>query len=386
MIGRFGLSYERYPGAGLVVYSSHSGLFFAVHQRWADHVAGWLSGRDVDIPSEIRRILASAQGSPSRSLAIASESLLPAVESWENQPQPSGPFVVNWLISGSCSLRCGYCYAQDLMHENVSELNASGVRHTAEVILGYRPVVVVLTGGDPLVSQHFESAVEALSGRCAVVLDTNGVHLNASRIALAKEHGMMVRISMDGESIGLSRRLRPTASGAESATAALDAICGCLEAGVPVTVQSVATKANLPNLHRFGDKLHKMGVHAWRILRVVNSRDRSSGYYQAIGGPSAKARDEFDDNWKHFVHGILPARRRTWSDRMAALPTGGTERNSVVLVAPDGRFYTESATRNEKQLLDPESPKMPSPEAIYRSVDLAGHARRYLHWHEPNGG
>jgi hypothetical protein len=52
--------------------------------------------------------------------------------------------------------------------------------------------------------------------------------------------------------------------------------------------------------------------------------------------------------------------------------------NAVILVGPDGTFYTESNTMVAKVILDDESPKRPRLEAILNKVDMAAHARRYL--------
>ena len=378
MIGRLGISYERDASAGLIAYAPRSGLFFAIHESSVQEAEKWLQGADVTLTGPMEQLLASAQGSGAASLAISSGSLLPDRLAWENPPQPSKPFVINWLLTGRCPLHCVYCYAEDLMHDEAIEPSREQVQRIAKTILSYRPVVVVLTGGDPLSSPHLELAISNLAGRCAVVVDTNGVHLTDERVQLFKKFGLMVRVSLDGESPALSVRQRPNCSGGDSSAAAVDAVCRCLRAEIPVTVQTVATRANLANLHRFGDKLHQMGVPMWRVLRVVGSRDRMDGYYQAIGGSTQLAIDRFAENWKHFTLEVLGPRTRKWADSMAVQATGSELRNSVVLVAPDGRFYTESATRNEKQLLDTSSPYRPALRSIRRQVDMAGHSRRYL--------
>lgn len=63
---------------------------------------------------------------------------------------------------------------------------------------------------------------------------------------------------------------------------------------------------------------------------------------------------------------------------MALQVTHNRAPNAVVLVSPDGTFYTESNIHPGKVRLDDHSPKRPHRRAFLASIDLWAHAARYL--------
>jgi hypothetical protein len=52
--------------------------------------------------------------------------------------------------------------------------------------------------------------------------------------------------------------------------------------------------------------------------------------------------------------------------------------NSVVLVAPDGTFFTEATVEPRKIILDDKFPKHPRLKRMFEKVDPYTHAERYL--------
>jgi MoaA/NifB/PqqE/SkfB family radical SAM enzyme len=287
------------------------------------------------------------------------------------------PITVNWLLTGQCPLRCIYCYAEDLMHAAATEPDAQRIESVAQNILALQPLVVVLTGGDPLSSPHIERALSLLHGACAVVVDTNGVGLTDAHVASFVANDVTLRVSLDSEVPSITRRQRPTTSGGDSSVAALSAICRGVDAGLTVVVQTVATQWNTPDLAYLGDKLYRLGVRMWRVFEVAPSKGRMDGYALAAG-VGANKRPKVDGMWGHFIEEVLGARSRQWSDRMAVQLTTNESPDSVLLVAPDGRFYTESTIRSEKVLIDPRSPRKPSAGKIRSHVDMRDHLKRYV--------
>lgn len=375
MIGASGLSYRIDKSFGLLLYSSASGLFYAVRDTDSAAVENWLATGERQAPSEIIDILTSAQNADRPELALKAGALLPGVQSWDTLPVPDLPIVVNWFITGACQLQCVYCYAQDLMSRRV--VDGAGIAATACQILKYDPVAVVLTGGDPLFSPDFRQAIEAISGHCGIIVDTNGLALDDNLVALLQEHNATVRISLDSEVPAVTRRQRPVVGGGDSTAFAVRAIDRALEAGLPVSVQTVATYWNTPDLPYLGDKLYRMGVRLWRIHKVAPSAQSAEGYRASTRARTGRA-GTFDGMFENFVEKQLAVRARRWMDSMAVQVTPHQERNSVVLVAPDGGFYTESKLRLQKIPIDPDSVFEPSTEALHLRVNMGAHVERYL--------
>lgn len=362
---------------GLVVFSPYTGLFHAAHPSIKAGAQRWLAGGEVsEAVAELRRTVGIGWAAP-WSDAVYDRRLLPASMKWEVS-RAAGPLLINWLITGNCPLACLYCYAEDLMRNPGTEPTASTIKKTALAIRRLKPLAVVVTGGDPLSSPHLRLAVELLAGRCGVVLDTSGYAFSQRHLELVKEFSVSVRVSMDGERPQVHNGQRPTfvRSGPPQDThrRALDAINMCLEAGVPVTVQTVATYQSIHDLESLGDKLLALGVHSWRVFRVAPSSASMAGFRQ-VAGPSGKLAS---GAFAYVFRRLMLRQRDVWKSKLAVQITSDEPPNSVILVSPDGRFMTESAQFQGKLLLDPESPTAPTVESIEARLNFYAHTARYL--------
>jgi MoaA/NifB/PqqE/SkfB family radical SAM enzyme len=204
---------------------------------------------------------------------------------------PRQPILINWLITGRCPLACRYCYAEDLMRDEALEPKSVDIERIVESILSLNPLVVVVTGGDPLFSGHLAEAVHLLSGKVGIIVDTSGYTFTPKRLELFKQHHVSVRISLDSERPKVNQTQRPlypgyrklAKRGIPAAVAAVNTLCQCLDAGLCVSVQTVATKKNANDLVTFGDKLYRLGVQSWRIFKVGPSKASYEGYKKLVG-------------------------------------------------------------------------------------------------------
>jgi MoaA/NifB/PqqE/SkfB family radical SAM enzyme len=269
------------------------------------------------------------------------------------------------------------------------------LRDIAKVILGLQPLAVVLTGGDPLFTSHLPAAIELLSGSVGIVLDTSGYTLTSQHIALFRKHGVTVRISLDSERPKVHEAQRPLSSrypgfrrsGIGTLAAAIHALSACLDAGVPVAVQTVATKKTVNDLVSLGDKLYRLGVRSWRIFKVAPSAASMEGYTRLVGTHSDAGHvmnKHSLGSYRYNFQRVLSARGTNWGDEMAVQVTHNETPNSVILVSPDGRFMTESNVGARKVLVDQARPRAPRLSSIRSSIDMAGHARRYLNLTTPS--
>ena len=76
---------------------------------------------------------------------------------------------------------------------------------------------------------------------------------------------------------------------------------------------------------------------------------------------------------------LKSAHKNKWSKRFSLQVTHNKIKNAIILVSPDGKFYTESNLSNfGKILIDEEKPTNPDIEKIHKKIALEAHAKRYL--------
>src|ERR687898_259312 len=133
------------------------------------------------------------------------------------------------------------------MRDETLEPKSVDIERIVESILSLNPLVVVMTGGDPLFSGHLAEAAQLLSGKVDMVVDTSGYTFTPKHLELFKRHRVSVRISLDSERPKVNQAQRPlhpqyrklAKLGVPTAVAAMNTLCQCLDTGLCVTVQTV---------------------------------------------------------------------------------------------------------------------------------------------------
>ena len=376
---------------GLIAFSKLTGLIYAVHPCDAEATVEWLAGRADNPPSAIyEETIGAGWAIPLISGRQIRPQLLPDQNAWSTLPGPEYPIAINWLITGRCPLACVYCWAEDLMRRDDLEPNREQIAQIADNILAFRPVTVILSGGDPLFSPFLKDAVTALSGKTGIVLDTSGYRMTDKQLDLFREHNVSVRISLDTDRPSSNEAQRPLyklypgfiKSGIGTTESAVSAICRCLDAGLTVTVQTVATKKTANDLLSLGDKLFRLGVGFWRVGKVAPTKARMEGYTLLVGSHSDKGKRlkpaEQSDPYDFVFKQLSQAHEQRWSSSMALQVMHNNAPNAVLLVSPDGVFYTESNVTPGKVVVDPRNPSRPDLSALASKVNMQAHAERYL--------
>jgi MoaA/NifB/PqqE/SkfB family radical SAM enzyme len=362
---------------GLLVFSTHTGLIFACQATDGKALLRWLECKGSPPALEYEKALGPVWALPLNEAEYPSKHLLPTDQSGWTILRPDYPIVINWLLTGNCTLKCQYCYAEDLMRGCRIEPNAQEVENIAETILSYHPLAVVLTGGDPLLSPHLERVLDALHKKTGIIIDTSGFVFSSDHLNLLEKYDAFIRISIDSEIPKIHDRLRPplstTNANQSSNTAAINALCRCLDAGIGVGVQTVATKYNRSDLEAFGDKLYRIGIRSWRILVVAPSQTNMNSFEILRGTRIGQERYE-----RYIEKHLRLKHDNGWNKGMAVQITHNKAPNSVVLVAPDGTFLTEATVNPQKIILDEKSPKNPRHDHFFDKINSDTHAERYL--------
>lgn len=365
-------------GIGFLVYSPYSGLIFAVHQDDVPGVLAWLNKKDKHPPSEeYEKALGPGWIIRYDQAQYPMPQLLPESKYDEGILYTRYPMLINWFVTGRCPLACEYCYAEDLMRGKVREPETADIERVAKAILSYRPLVVVLTGGDPLFTQNLSKAIELLHERVGIIIDTSGYTFTSKHLSLFKRYNVTVRISFDSELPELNKDQRPLHHDyrpSQNQTdntlfAALRTLCDCLNAGLTVSVQSVATNKSVHDLLDLGDKLLRLGVHSWRVFEVQPSGQRIEEFKRWVATKR---------QYEHHFGQLLKSYNGLWKRRMSLQVVHNATPNAVILVAPDGTFYTESNVKPGKVVVDKDRPAQPRLKILHEKVDMHAHAKRYL--------
>ena len=362
---------------GFTIYSPYTGLIYGVEENSGNRILDWLDKQSHEIPKDIyMKTLGIGWSKSIMNPEYIIPHLLPSKFSFYNIKYPNQPLVINWFLTGKCSHNCIYCDAADLMHNDILEPDFDTIINISNNILYHEPLVVVLTGGDPLISPFIFNAIEILSEKTGIIVDTNGYLLNHEHLDIFKRNRVVVRISLDSLNPKVHCFQRPLNSelyNGNSYYYAIKALKSCLKENIPVIVQTVATIKNLDNLLAMGDKLVDLNVPGWRILKIQPSVKKLNGYKKLIG-------DHGFDRYHHVFKKLYKRHQSYWKKYMSLQISINDlkDLNSVVLVSQNGKFYTESTSIEGKLLLDENNPKRPSLEAISNKLNYSSHYSRYL--------
>jgi len=232
-------------------------------------------------------------------------------------------------------------------------------------------MVIVITGGEPLLREYEESLRTLINGlkKKAIIIDTNGTILPSREIIqLFRRKNVMVRVSWDIPNPIEEYKLREFPKGmyrnrTEYLEKKQNLIRKLVRERVTVAIQSVIHGRNYEdnNFRRFHHKLDQLGVDRWDIQRFIPSHQEKKkryhieiGLYEnAIGKISKEAR-------KLGIRCISKKDRR---------------HNSVFLLVGEGDIYTQSDERpGEKIYLG----KIGEISNYFEIVSPADHSMRYL--------
>ncbi len=206
-----------------------------------------------------------------------------------SEPEPlvhhsSGLQVVHLNLTGTCNLRCVYCYAADRV-DSSDALSAHDWFGVIDAVNGLSSVVTIeLTGGEPLLSPHvFDVARYAKEKGNEVHLLSNGLLITEKTAAVLAEAVDLVKISLDGSTTEIHEYHR----GRGTFRAASDAIDRLVRRNVPVQVSMTVTGKNIRDIGRMVARLGAMvsfaplfmsrGARVNRALRISGKQ-----YYKAL--------------------------------------------------------------------------------------------------------
>jgi MoaA/NifB/PqqE/SkfB family radical SAM enzyme len=198
--------------------------------------------------------------------------------------------MISWQLTRECDLACLHCCTDSGPGQAMpGELCREEALSLAADIAEFGVPYVMLCGGEPLLSPHFFDVAEKL-GESGIQLkvETNGQRFTVeSARRLAALPIRSIQVSLDGETDGAYRSLRPGAS-----LSAAQAACRFVrEAGMPLEVTFAPTRENLCEASAVIDRALALGAFRFNtgmLMRVGSA----AGYWDRLV-PNAEQYEEF---------------------------------------------------------------------------------------------
>lgn len=184
------------------------------------------------------------------------------------RPEPAHELSV-WLhVTNACNLRCTYCYITKSHEHMGSEVALRAVDTALDAARrhGYAGVQLKYAGGEaalnlPLAAVAHRYALERAGDlRLRGVVLSNGVGLARQDLALIRELGLQLMISLDGPA-EIHDRQRPRLGGQGSYSAAIASIELARQLGIELTVSVTITGQSAPALGELVRWLLERKIH-----------------------------------------------------------------------------------------------------------------------------
>lgn len=220
-----------------------------------------------------------------------------SVPSRAGDPQPDArhdedeallPHVVAWNLTRRCNLACSHCYiSAGSWHGSESELPTEECHRILDDVLAVNPaLLLILSGGEPLVRDDLEEIAEhASSAGATVVVGTNGVGLTDERIGSLKKAGVRgVAVSVDSLASSYHDRFRHGTGALEDTLAAVDRLPGH---ELDFIVQTSLTRGNRAELRDLVGWAAEKGAVSFNLYFLV-----PTGRGQRMRGLSPEENEE----------------------------------------------------------------------------------------------
>lgn len=275
----------------------------------------------------------------------------------------TSPLLINWNIIGDCCNSCAYCYGYDIRSHKTA-LREKELEEMLCHLESIHPLVLVITGGEPLLCDGIFYIVERISKFANVILDTNGLLLDEKTVKRLKESKLHLRISLDSDLSYINEKVRK--SGVKNSTEKIkSAIKTCTLEGMDLTVQTVVSSVNIEHLGSLFTFLKETGVKNWRLLDVVTNPNCSNLSL------TKKQERLLQEKVSEFIN-QAPDMFITYVNEK------NTKDNNVILINPKGEYLYRPAGCAQKQFICKNDPKKPSLDQIMERLDVKAHIRRYV--------
>jgi heme b synthase len=178
------------------------------------------------------------------------------------------PRLVFWELTTGCNLRCVHCRASATELMSPNDLSYAESCRVVDQIAEYAPLILVLSGGEPLWRRDvFDLAQRARSRGLRVALATNGTLVDEAMAERIRDAGIeRVAVSLDGAGAATHDNVRGMPGAFDAALRGLTLLKGL---GVPTQINTTVTRHNAHQLGAMIDLAESLGVVAFHLFLLV---------------------------------------------------------------------------------------------------------------------
>lgn len=285
-------------------------------------------------------------------------------------PYMTRPIILNVDLTFKCNMKCSHCVAKD-MEILLNKKGCTDLIITENLLFKINKspfMVVVITGGEPLLPDYEDSLIRLIKGlkNKGIIIDTNGSIIPSSDvIKIFKEKDVLVRVSWDIPSPKEEAILRAYPKSAYKSDLEYlkdkeKIIKYFLKNEIKVAIQSVMHKYNYKNnnFYDFPYKLRQLGIEKWYVQRFIPSYKNKKDAFDS---------NEYEVRISKIINICKEANIECYSKR-------DRRHNSVFLLVRDGELYTQSDERAGEKIY------LGKIEEIdyFEYVSAPDHSARYL--------
>lgn len=268
----------------------------------------------------------------------------------------TNPLVINWNINGQCQNNCKYCFSKDYINipATTSQFKLDNIIQHIKLL---NPLLVVISGGEPLLFPQIKYVIDAIMKFSHVILDTNGFCIDKEFILYCKSNKVLLRISLDDYRTYINEKIRKSSIN-NSTELILNKIKILLDLSANFIIHTVLSDDNIDYIIEFGEYLLSIGVKFWEIQVVIPyNGDREKLNKKII---------ELDN----FYHSVK-------SHMCIKIHINNENEKGIILVNPKGEFLTRKSNSLKKEFIDSQNFCSPSLESLMSALDMKNHFKRY---------
>jgi MoaA/NifB/PqqE/SkfB family radical SAM enzyme len=179
------------------------------------------------------------------------------------------PRLVAWEATRACDLACVHCRAVAQPVADPRQLRTDEAFRLVDDIAAFQqPVILILTGGDPLKREDiFEVAARATRAGLRVVMSPSGTQVTPTTVSRLKAAGVQrISVSLDGSTPELHDDFRQVPGAFAAAT---ESLAYAREGGLPFQINTTVTQHNRHDLASMLRRAVELGAVTWDVFMLV---------------------------------------------------------------------------------------------------------------------
>lgn len=191
---------------------------------------------------------------------------MPAMEDYDFDDRP---FLVFWEITRACALACSHCRAEAQSRRHPEELDTAQSLELIRQLAEWKPPMLILTGGDPLMRRDALDLVrEAADAGLHVGLSPSATQrLMQVDFAELKAAGVQrMSLSLDGA----TRETHDSFRGVEGTfDRTIEAVRRAHEVGLSLQINTTLTRGNMDEYEAFKNLMFELKPAMWSVFLLV---------------------------------------------------------------------------------------------------------------------